>query len=300
MTHRRRQPAFGVLVLTVLSAVAALLFGWTRTERPDQTDAVADRTRFHEIVSDYLAGIPRAGSGGYTTPSPQEVEAVAAAWKKIASGDTRTAARLIEPFGYSLEARGRTAIIEGPGGLFVHRSGAADLVIEAPHPLADWATEEVAADLFSQTSAAVLLVAGAHRSAGAGDSADVAHREDTVFHALHMAASESRVTVQVHGFADTTAPGFDVVLSNGGPPSALTALVNAAMQKSFESCLWTPATTGACAALSARSNAQARHARRTNREFIHVELSRSVREAPGARREAIALLASALRPDKGG
>ncbi|MFP5328026.1 MAG: hypothetical protein ACLGHT_11165, partial [Acidimicrobiia bacterium] len=61
MTHRRRQPAIGLFVLTLLSAVAALLFGWTRTERPEQRAAVGDRTRFDEIVSDYVAGIPRAG-----------------------------------------------------------------------------------------------------------------------------------------------------------------------------------------------------------------------------------------------
>lgn len=294
MRPSRREPLVGVLSLTLLALAAALLIGLTRSDAPEETRRHSeDRAVVARLVSGYVATIPTAGSGEYRVPSAEELQAVADAWRALAKGDIDSAARLSAPFGYDADERGGIAFLRGSGGLFVRAPSGTAVVVEVPHPVADWETEEIGAELFAEMSAGALLVAGAHRSSADGNRADVAHREDTVFHAVHVAASGAGPVLQVHGFSDDTAP-FDVVVSRGATPSATTRRVSSALGQSFRTCLWRPAEIGRCDRLSARSNVQGRQLRRTGGEFVHVELSRSLRDDSASRRRAVMLLASAL------
>jgi len=112
-------------------------------------------------------------------------------------------------------------------------SGTRDLVIEAPHPLADRATEGEGALIFSVARAEFYLVAGSHRCAnpktsscdGATDAcgsskdepyreSDAAHSTKTPFWAIHAAISAmgSSPFVQLHG-NDSACP--EALLADG-------------------------------------------------------------------------------------
>ncbi len=94
------------------------------------------------------------------------------------------------------------------------------LVVEAPHPLHDAATDDQAQDLFVRSFARYLLVAGSHRCASAAESmcsgtttscgarapfrvSDPAHSTSHPFFAVHgeILKDPTLVTVQLHGNA---------------------------------------------------------------------------------------------------
>ncbi|MEW2318359.1 hypothetical protein [Streptomyces bauhiniae] len=80
----------------------------------------------------------------------------------------------------------------------------------SPHPVADQRTEQLAVGVLRDAPGGVLVIAGARRKAGDGDSADVAHRRDTVFHAVCAElARRGTPGVQLHGFAASSAPDYD-------------------------------------------------------------------------------------------
>lgn len=101
----------------------------------------------------------------------------------------------------------------GWGHIALHES--TDLLVEVPHPGSDRYTARLGLELFNALPTAALLVAGTHR-----DSADVAHLPESLFQAY--AQTLAVVELQLHGFATTSAPNTDVVLTSGaGDPTDL-------------------------------------------------------------------------------
>ncbi len=120
-------------------------------------------------------------------------------------------------------------------GTYVFRTGsdATPLVMEVPHPKADWNTEIEGVEIFRKVNARALLVAGAHRCANdafspcAGTTiacgqvepyriSDVDHGVQNMFHTTHQALVECRtktVAIQLHGNSVSNCP--DVFVSNG-------------------------------------------------------------------------------------
>lgn len=182
----------------------------------------------------------------------------------------------------------------GRGMLLVDRTPVpGGLLVEVPHPGSDLRTEVLGLALFRAVPGSVLLVAGAHRRAADG-AADVAHRRDSLFHALAVdLGRRGLIEVQLHGYHDDSLPGHDAVLSPGagaaGPAarSAADALSDAGLDVCRS---W----VSRCGQLAGTTNEQGRAAARDDRPFLHVELSRSVREDPGRRADVIAALATAL------
>ena len=106
---------------------------------------------------------------------------------------------------------------------------APELVVEVPHPGSDRRTARLGLELFHAVPGAVLLVAGAHRRAGDG-TADVAHRTDSLFHAFAHALALPEI--QLHGFAERSAPDTDAVVSPGaGEPAELHRHVETALAR---------------------------------------------------------------------
>jgi hypothetical protein len=106
-------------------------------------------------------------------------------------------------------------------GLYVFRREAVNnLIIEAPHPVADANTPRVALDLYRALNARALLVAGAHRDANADGLADVAHAPGTIFQTVHntltgstQAAPDAVIVLQIHGFDSSKHSGYpDIVI----------------------------------------------------------------------------------------
>jgi hypothetical protein len=107
------------------------------------------------------------------------------------------------------------------------------LIIEVPHPVADWFTDPQAVTIFRQSRARALLVAGTHRCANSDFStctgqtwacgpleayrvSDAAHTAQSMFQATHRALSPcdgTTITLQLHANSLGSCP--DLFISNG-------------------------------------------------------------------------------------
>lgn len=157
--------------------------------------------------------------------------------------------------------RGLTA---GPWGTIIVRGTTPRLLVEVPHPRHDWLTEMLGHALFRAIPDAALLIAGTHRRAG-NRAADVAHRTDSLFHAYAQALAVPEI--QVHGFAETTAPGVDAVVSAGaGARGGLHTAAAAALTK-------LGLRVYDHRQLAGRANVQGIAAAEHGRPFVHLELA---------------------------
>lgn len=168
----------------------------------------------------------------------------------------------------------------------------ATVLIEVPHPAFDLRTEELGVDLFDWDPGRVLAVSGTHRRAADG-AGDVAHRADSMFQAVTDGlAGNGLPQLQLHGFDDASLPGVDVVLSSGatGASPALPGVADKLADAGLRVCkAWlTP-----CGELEGRRNEQGLAAAARGSTFVHVELSRTVREDRELTRAVVEALGSA-------
>jgi hypothetical protein len=245
------------------------------------------------LVGSFTEKIPRRSSGDYEAPSSLEARRMAQAYHAIRADRLDRAARLARRVGYAVrlytDTVTRRRLVElapardraRPGwGLFLHDRGSRSrLVIEVAHPVADVDTEKVGVELFRRARATDLFVAGAHRRADRDGSADVAHRADSVFQAVHRATvGRGAVVIQPHGFdASRSERGFgDSVLSDGtpNPPPLLLRATDALRGAGYDVCLFTGQD---CSRLAAETNVQGQATREAGGVFMHVELARQIR-----------------------
>ncbi|MFJ1914094.1 hypothetical protein ACIOGX_19480 [Streptomyces sp. NPDC088147] len=182
----------------------------------------------------------------------------------------------------------------GWGRIYIDLDAPARFSVQVPHPVADAYSETLGVGVLRGASGGVLVVAGAHRTAGEGNAADVAHRTDTVFHAVCAElVARGLGGIQVHGFADKTARAHDAVVSTGagddGRPQAVT-LARALTDDGFRVCR---AWSAKCP-LAGRANKQGRLAADDGVPFIHVEFSRTVREDTDRGRRVVAAMTTAV------
>ncbi|MFH8791919.1 hypothetical protein [Streptomyces sp. NPDC017941] len=167
--------------------------------------------------------------------------------------------------------------------------------VQVPHPVADRNTEHLGAALLGRSPGGVLVIAGAHRKAGHGDEADVAHRRKSVFHAICDELAKRGVPgIQVHGMADDSAPRYDVVASTGRGREAVAEgrdLADALRRRGYEVCR---AWARSCP-LEGRRNVQGRTAWAEETEFLHVEFGAGIRDSRGGRRGAVAAMGAVTR-----
>jgi hypothetical protein len=160
--------------------------------------------------------------------------------------------------------------------VLVDRPGPVRLVVEVPHPNSDLHTEEIGLALYQKVPGSVLLVAGTHRRAANG-AGDVAHRTDSMFHAVASDLADRGLSqVQLHGFHDDNLPDTDVVVSPGaGDAGAAVRRVADRIDEDFRVCRsWRQD----CGRLEGTTNVQGRDAARQGTPFVHVEISRTVRD----------------------
>ncbi|MFB7273162.1 hypothetical protein [Streptomyces sp. NPDC056244] len=182
----------------------------------------------------------------------------------------------------------------GWGRVYIPLDGPARFSVQVPHPVADAYSETLGAGVLRTTPGGVLVIAGAHRTAGEGNAADMAHRTDTVFHAVCAELVARHLPgIQIHGFADTTSPSHEAVVSTGAGDQArpqATTLARALKTASFRVCrAWT-----ANCPLAGRTNKQGRLAADAEVPFIHVEFSRTVRTDPARTRDAVEAMSAAV------
>ncbi|MET8244068.1 hypothetical protein ABZV31_06310 [Streptomyces sp. NPDC005202] len=241
---------------------------------------------------------------GYREPRRAERRAVADAVGQVLDGHLDRARTLLSDVDFQLRtltdsATGRRyaelsdRTEDGPtprgrGRVYIDLSAPVRWSVQVPHPTADANTERVGARVLLGSPGGVMVLAGAHRRAGVGNAADVAHRTDSVFDAVCDELARRRLPgIQVHGFADDSAPGYDVVASTGKGTAGRAdgrRLADALRARGFAVCR---AWTRSCP-LEGRDNVQGRRADAEDLTFLHVEFARSVRASDARIRQGVA------------
>ncbi|QLE74468.1 hypothetical protein FGW37_25300 [Streptomyces rectiverticillatus] len=257
-------------------------------------------------ITDYTDGITADGS--YRIPTERERRAVADGVRALLDGDRTAAGRRLGGVGYAVhtlvDSSGGTRYAEiadatregevrrGWGRVYVDLRGPVRWQVQVPHPSADQRTEQLGIGLLRGTPGGVLVLAGAHRAADSGggpDSADVAHRRDSVFAAVAGALAERRLpAVQVHGFADSSLPDHDVVVSPGKGEEGLPSAVRLAAAYRTQGLRVCEVWERYCGRLEGRTNVEGEDAEEVGVPFLHVEHNRRIRDDD-------ALLAKAVR-----
>ena len=177
--------------------------------------------------------MPRANSEGFVIPTDEQKQAFFAIVSSLGSGKLEEALSASAANGYELlwytDQNDNNAVdyvlreidpAKNGWGLYIFRAGAtSNVIIEAPHPIYDEGTPDLAADVFRALDARALLVAGAHRDANRDGSADVSDQPQTIFQAVHeaeieqsMMATGSAIVLQIHGFRSSKHPAYPQVI----------------------------------------------------------------------------------------
>nr|WP_086560696.1 hypothetical protein [Streptomyces africanus] len=237
----------------------------------------------------YTAGLEP--DAAYTPPDDTQRERVAEGVGHLLDGDTAQAERLLAPLGLKLTrltdtqsgrrydeiAAARPGRAERWGRLYLTADSDVRWNAQVPHPVSDQDTEHLGVRLLEDNPGGSLVLAGAHREAGRDDAADVAHREDSLFHTLVVELQKHDVPgVQLHGFARDSDRPYEAVLSTGAARSTFTeaaALADGMQADGLRVCR---AWSARCP-LEGTTNVQGRAAERHHARFLHVELSPKAR-----------------------
>lgn len=246
------------------------------------------------VDSDLSGQLGRFAAGlhddaAYRPPDPDERRQLLSALRALRAGDSRRAEEEAGRLGYSV----RTGIDFGTGRAFglavnpaderawgwylVDLSAPVRLVVEVPHPNFDLRTEEIGLALYRAVPGSVLAVAGTHRKVANG-AGDVAHRTDSMFHAVARDLAEQGVPqVQLHGFHDDRQPDTDVVISPGAGDAGdpVRRVADRIDDEDLRVCRsWRQD----CGRLEGTRNEQGQDAAARGTVFVHLEISRSVRD----------------------
>ena len=177
-------------------------------------------------VTSVAAGVSK--DQAYVAPTDAERLDAGIGLARLAIGDLDGAAELLGPLGFTVTtdvdpATGRryalavseTQTPRAWGLYLVDLTRPLGLCVAVPHPKSDALCEQLALRLWRATPGAMLAMAAVHRDA-AEDTADHSQNTESVFHHLwtDVIGPRGAPQVQVHGFADATAPE-QVVVSTG-------------------------------------------------------------------------------------
>jgi len=272
----------------------------TGTRKDDKPEAAS--TDLLSEVQQFSQGM--SAETGYTRPTQAERTAISTGVQRVLDNAPNEAKDVLAAVGYTISERVDTATqrryheisdsagnSRGWGRVVIDTSESTRLGIEVPHPKADQDSESLGVELFRKAPGSVLVIAGAHRRAAENRVADMAHTTASVFEDLHELLVRRRVpVVQLHGFQNETAPDSDVVVSAGPPLTSPLAVRTAQRLESAGLSVCKPWVTG-CPGLEATTNVQARYSDEQKAEFIHVEVSRDIRDSPSARDQVASVLA---------
>jgi hypothetical protein len=307
--------AYTVFWISAMLAIS-VIFGATAIilldmERDRSRRIPLERGNLSQVIGEIVGGMPGRGTEGYVKPSSHEASEFADLASAMSADDLEEASRSADFLDYTLvwyediptgrrllmareeEVPARTA--KRGWGTIVVDPGGTDLIVEVPHPLFDIDTPEVGVELFEQTGAKALLLAGTHRYSWADGRADVAHATGTPFDAAHKALLAARFVVQPHGFharEDDRYP--DIVLSAGVAPApiGIRSVYRSMNSAGIDIGLFDG--RGRYKDLAGTRNLQGTSTREVGGEFVHVELAWHVRTNPVERSRVVETLARAL------
>lgn len=150
------------------------------------------------------------------------------------------------------------------------------VILEAPHPITDFNSQEIAYVVFTSTypSVAALLVSGVERTLSPTGQTDMAHRSQSIFETAHEAVTNfDSVVIQIHSFDAFVHPTEPLVVLSTGDGG-----LNGAVQSIARNLESTSLSVGIFdgfqhAKLGAENNVQGRYARAFGAGFVHSEIS---------------------------
>ncbi|GLZ41842.1 hypothetical protein [Actinokineospora sp. NBRC 105648] len=290
-----------VLVLAVLAVLVVLVIPGGDNEKQGQASMIG----LAEEIGRFVGGL--RDDAQYRPPDQDERDRLTAVVDRLSR--VAGAAPVADPgpslseLGYTYrigtdERTGRPIAVldQQPGsdrawGMYVvDLSTPAKLVVEVPHPVADMDTEKVGLALFQQAPGSVLAISGTHRRVADG-AGDVAHRADSMFHAVVTALGATGLPqVQLHGFDNASLSGKDVVLSPGAG-AAGPGFRQAAEDLADRGLRVCRAWRDQCGALEGTRNEQGVEAAAHGVPFAHVEMNRTVRSEESHWRAVVEVLA---------
>lgn len=265
------------------------------TDKPDLTPLeglpkpMANKIDVAALVADNRFGL--AANHAYSEPSEEQVLTMVSAAMTLARGIKPTnlpvGAEVFE--GYSESAKRNVRVLRSRPknslywGLWVFPvdfpvSG----IVEAPHPVFDEGSDDIATQVWQRSPAGtVLAVAGSHRTNPDGtDVRDVAHNTASMWHKVTTKIAQSGLPeLQLHGFGDASMPGVGAVVSSGSSPlsagvirtEAFIAAAGITTARQWD---------GSATKLIGMANIQGDAAAVRGNPFLHIELSKTVRDSP--------------------
>jgi hypothetical protein len=240
----------------------------------------------------------------YRPPEPDERRRLLSALSALRSGDSLRAADEAAALGYSVRTgvdstTGRTfGLAVNPaddrawGWYLIDLSAPVRLLVEVPHPNFDLHTEEIGLALYRAVPGSMLAVSGTHRKVADG-AGDVAHRTDSMFHAVATdLAADGIPQVQLHGFHDDSQPDTDVVISPGAGDETH-PVRGAADRLDDEDLRVCRSWRQDCGRLEGTRNEQGRDAAKRDTVFVHLEISRTIRDNRDAWSKLVNAIAAA-------
>lgn len=233
----------------------------------------------------------------YSDPSAEQVKAVIAAVDGLLRGEEVSAPEGTELL-YGWDERARRAVhvlrsVPGNGlywGMWVIPAGVpVSGVVEAPHPVFDGGSDDIAASVWAQSPAGtVLAVAGSHRTNPDGTNPrDVCKNTASMWHQVTTHIAQAGLPeLQIHGFADDNMPGVGAVVSSGSSPLSA-GVVRLEAYAANAGVVTARQWDGSATKLIGMLNAQGDAAAVRGNPFGHVELSKTTREAPQAFVDAV-------------
>lgn len=228
----------------------------TTTVLPNPTCILTATGGLASEIYAIVQGMPGPDSNGMRVPSDAQLAAWESLTRAVMQGDLPAACQIIYSQGFPYHLIDFTDVrnanerywmlredapVSVGWGTYVFRladgspgsNGQLPLIVEVPHPVADWRTDPEGVEIFRKSKARALLVAGTHRCADTGYSActgetmscgeqepyrisDVAHTTQSIFQATHRALAlcdGSTVVLQLH--ANSLANCGDLFISNG-------------------------------------------------------------------------------------
>jgi hypothetical protein len=304
------------IIVLAITGLAAALTAVLRTSHDDGKatggGAAHGRTDGIDLAREVADYTSRFGpDSGYQPPTRADRTGVAKAVGLLLDGHRSQAEQRLSQLDFTLrtvvdrvsghryaEVADRTDAAVTPRGwgrVYIDLDSRPRWSVQVPHPVADQGSEQLGVRVLRGSPGGVLVIAGAHRKSGSGDSADVAHRRSTVFHAVCAELARRRMPgIQLHGFASSSAPGFDVIASTAsgswGKPEAR-RLADSLRDRDFHVCR---AWARSCP-LEGRENLQGRVAQDERVPFLHVEFAPALRSDGPASERAAAAVAEVTR-----
>lgn len=169
-----------------------------------------------------------------------------------------------------------------------------NFMLQVPHPKADTNTEYIGVRMLVDMPKAFHMMAGAHRkSGGAGGNqglADVPWNPGSMFNQV-CAMLQPLPALQIHGYANSTQPDYEIVIATGSAPTSQLALdtYQALHDAGFNIARY---WEGESDVLGASGNEQSKLARDNGSPFVHLEMNYDLRTNPSR----IDTLISAISP----